>query len=118
MAKINKFEDLIIWKKGIELSYEVYQITSVFPKNEVFGLTSQLTRASVSIPSNIAEGFGRQSQREFKRFLRIAAGSLCELKTQIYLSEKLEYINSQQRGKTMELIEEISKMIHSILKKY
>ena len=118
MGKIQKFEDLIIWQKGIELSVEIYRVTSKFPKHEVFGLSSQLNRASISIPSNIAEGFGRQSPTEFKRFLKISLGSLLELKTQIIISERLCYLDKNETERIIVIVEEISKITHAILKRY
>jgi len=84
--------DLDVWKSGMEMAKKVYEITEKFPKKEIFGLTSQMRRCAVSIPSNIAEGAGRGSDADFSRFLIIARGSLCELETQYLLSKQLGFI--------------------------
>ena len=85
----NTHKDLDVWKLGIELVQEVYEVTKVFPKEEMYGLTSQIRRAAVSIPSNIAEGYARESIKELIRFLYISLGSLSELETQLLISIKL-----------------------------
>lgn len=85
-------KDLDIWKLGIELVEEVYKATAEFPREEIYGLTNQMRRASVSIPSNISEGAARSSKKEFTKFLYIALGSLAELETQTIISEKLGYL--------------------------
>ncbi|MBI4682860.1 MAG: four helix bundle protein [Nitrospirae bacterium] len=87
-------KDLDIWKLGIELVEKIYRITAKFPKEEVFGLTSQLRRAAISIPSNIAEGAARNSRKEFLQFLYIALGSLSEIETQIVISKRLGYLKT------------------------
>jgi four helix bundle protein len=89
---IKTFRDLIAWQKGMELARHVYQVTTAMPKEEQFGLTAQMRRAAVSIPSNTAEGFGRQKRPEFLRFLRVARGSLMELQTQVILVEQLDFV--------------------------
>jgi four helix bundle protein len=93
---IKTFRDLIAWQKGMELARRVYQATMKMPREEQFGLTSQMRRAAVSIPSNIAEGFGRQKRLEFLRFLRMARGSLMELQTQVILVEQLNCMQIPQ----------------------
>ena len=85
-------KDLDIWKQGIQLVEEVYKATAEFPKEEIYGLTNQMRRASVSIPSNISEGAARGSRKEFIKFLYVALGSLAELETQTIISEKLGYL--------------------------
>ena len=95
-------KDLEIWKLGIELVEKVYEITAEFPKEEIYGLTNQMRRAAVSIPSNISEGAARSSKKEFVQFLYVALGSLAELETQAMISEKLNYLKSPP---LMELIE-------------
>lgn len=95
-------KDLDIWKLGIELVEEVYKMTAQFPKEEVYGLASQMRRAAVSIPSNISEGAARNSKKEFIQFLYVGLGSLAELETQVIISEKLGYKKNSQ---LMELIE-------------
>jgi four helix bundle protein len=117
MNKIKSFEELKIWKAGINLANTLYTITSNFPKSEIFGLTQQIRRAGVSIPSNIAEGFGRYSKNEFHRFLRIALGSLSELKTQLLISKSQKFID-ESTFKNLEIkMNEIGKMINGILTK-
>jgi four helix bundle protein len=100
-------KDLDIWKLGIELVEEVYKITAKFPKEEIYGLTNQMRRASVSISSNISEGAARGSKKEFIKFIYIALGSLAELETQIVISEKLGYLKNHN---LMELIEKQRRM--------
>lgn len=92
--KSKSFQDLIVWQKSHKLVLEVYQITSHFPKEEIYGLTSQLRRAAVSVPANIAEGFGRTGIKDNIKFYTIAAGSLNELEYYIILSKDLNYLNS------------------------
>ena len=93
---MNNFRELKVWKKALSLVTEIYKLTKHFPKEEQFGLTSQIRRCAVSIPSNIAEGAGRSSTKEFMRFLDIANGSLSELETQLIIIDKLNYINTQE----------------------
>ena len=88
-------KDLNAWKNSIDLAVEIYNYTSAFPKSELFCLTSQLRRAAVSVPSNIAEGAARNQKREFIRFLRISSGSLAELETQILIAWQLNYIKER-----------------------
>jgi four helix bundle protein len=112
----NGYEDLIVWQKSMSLVEEVYKITKTFPKEELFGLVSQMRRSAVSVPSNIAEGYGRTSKGYFVSFLKISLGSLCELETQINISKKLGYLN-QNQDTLRYLIIEIKKMIISLTKK-
>jgi four helix bundle protein len=91
-VKVDKFNDLIAWRKAMDFVEDVYRATKQFPKEELFGLTSQLRRAVVSIPSNIAEGQSRRSTKEFLQFLGIARGSLGEVETQILIATRLHYI--------------------------
>ncbi len=118
MGTVKSYEDLIVWQKSVCLLEEIYTLTSAFPKSELFGLTSQLNRSAVSIPSNIAEGFGRRSREEFKRYLKIALGSLYELKTQVLISNRLGFINQQEMDSVEALSLSIDKIIHTILKKW
>jgi four helix bundle protein len=84
--------DLVAWQKAMELVVEIYRVTKGFPKDELYGLTSQLRRAAVSIPSNLAEGYGRNSWKDFQRFIGLALGSLLEVETQLEISNKLGYL--------------------------
>ncbi len=89
------YRDLLVWQKGIELAKTVYRLTSTFPAEEKYGLVSQLCRAAVSVPSNIAEGSGRHSPKEFVQHLRIAYGSLCELETQLLIVQRLALVTTE-----------------------
>src|ERR1700752_2982669 len=95
------YRDLVAWKKAMALARLVYEVTSGFPKSETFGLMSQMRRAAVSIPSNIAEGQARHSKREFTHFLRNTRGSLAELETQTLLSKDLGYLTEDQANKVL-----------------
>ena len=110
---MHNLKELKIWIKAIDLAAEVYRVTSSFPAEEKFGLTSQSRRAAVSISSNIAEGAGRSSSKEFKYFLGIANGSSFELQTQLFISSKLGLINSDELEKLLLLIDELQKMNYS-----
>ncbi len=94
--KIRTFRDLLIWQKSIKLATRIYEVTRSFPKEEAFGLTSQMRRCSVSIPSNIAEGHGRNSTGDYLRFLQIATGSLCELQTQLVIANNLSFFSEKE----------------------
>ena len=91
--KIESYKDLIVWQKGIDLVKNVYTITKSFPKEEMFGLTNQMRRASVSIPANIAEGWGRNSTKNYIQFVRISRGSLFELETLLVIAKNQNYID-------------------------
>lgn len=105
----NSYQELQVWQRAMELSLSIYQMTEVFPGNERFGLTSQLRRAGVSIPSNIAEGYGRNSRNDYRQFLAIARGSTFEVQTQLILAKQLGYCIPDAFGKAMSLSEEVSK---------
>lgn len=94
MSKINSHKDLKVWQECMDLVVEVYEMVKSFPKDEIFGLTSQIKRAAVSVPANIAEGAGRRGAKEWKRFLSIAQGSLSELETHLELSHRLQFIDN------------------------
>lgn len=115
MSSIKSYKELIVWQKSMTLVKELYKITEHFPSNEQFGLTSQMRRASVSIPSNIAEGWGRLSRKNYIQFLRISRGSLFELETQILITKELKYIKDSEAIEG--LIIEISKMLNSLIRK-
>jgi four helix bundle protein len=115
MKKIKSYKDLLVWQKSISLVKEVYQQVSIYPQYEEYGLSSQMRRCVVSIPSNIAEGWGRKSRKNYIRFLRIARGSLYELETQLIISKELKYCKDFEKADTF--IVEISKMLNSLIKK-
>ena len=112
-GRSNSYRDLIIWQKSMDLTKLVYQITYSFPKDEIYGLTSQIRRSAVSIPSNIAEGRGRNSNKEFIRFLQISLGSLYELQTQLELAVSFNYVNNIDPINRLSF--EIEKMINSFI---
>ena len=119
--QVKSHEDLRIWKRAITLVLEIYKLTSEFPKHEIYGLISQMRRASVSVPSNIAEGSGRRSPGDFCRFLYYASGSLTELETQLYLSGELGYADkkvvSELKKEIIILRKQIYATIRSLSKK-
>lgn len=110
--KINSYKDLIVWQKSVELVKEVYLLTSLFPKSELFGIVSQIRRASVSIPSNIAEGYGRRSNKEYLQFFAIAYGSALELETQLIISLELNFFKIDSFKKVSNLVTEVIKMLY------
>ncbi|MFS4481889.1 four helix bundle protein [Hyunsoonleella sp. 2307UL5-6] len=114
---MNKFEDLLIWKKSMDLVEYVYLLSKELPNEERFGLISQIRRCSVSIPSNIAEGAGRNSKKEFVHFLSIANGSTSELKTQLLLSLRLNFTTKEKIEPLINLCNEIQKMNRSLQNK-
>jgi four helix bundle protein len=114
---MHKLDDLIIWKKSMKLAKVIYTLTDTFPKDERYGIISQMRRASISIASNIAEGAGRESKKEFLNFLSIANGSSYELETQIIVSEDLGYITEEKSKEAKNLLEEIQKMNYVFRKK-
>lgn len=117
MGKIESYRDLVVWQKAMFLVREVYAVTRSFPKEEQFGLTNQLRRAVVSIPSNIAEGNGRGTTPDYIRFLQIARGSLFETQTQIELSVDLGFLNESSVAPLRSLTNEIERMLNSIISK-
>lgn len=113
--RFRQFRDLLVWQKAMELAREVYRLTQDFPKEEVFGLTAQMRRAAVSIPSNIAEGQGRLTDKAFIVFLGHARGSLYELETQIELAQSLAYLSTEESNAILSLCGEIGRMIHGLI---
>ena len=109
-------KDLNVWKKSMNLVILTYRLTNQFPKEELFGLASQMRRAAVSIPSNIAEGHGRNSDKELIRFLFISLGSASELETQILLSNKLDFLNEEGFNQLNELNNEIIRMLVALIR--
>ena len=113
---MNSFKELKVWQRSMILATEIYRNTSTFPKEEIYGITSQIRRSSVSIPSNVVEGFGRNSKNEFIRFLRISMGSLFELRTQIELSPNLGFLSEEVFEYLSEITLEIEKMLKGLIK--
>jgi four helix bundle protein len=114
---MSTFRNLLIWQKSMTLVTEIYQLTKSFPKEEIYGLTSQIRRSSISIPSNIAEGYGRNGNKDYLKFLNIAIASLYEIQTQIEISYNLKYINEIQFNKIFEESREIERMMSSFITK-
>lgn len=115
---MNNYKELKIWQKSMDLVEKVYKITSNFPIEEKFGLISQIQRCAVSIPSNIAEGAGRNSNKEFRNFLGIANGSANELNTQLLLSIRIDYVKEEDLDEIFNLVTEIQKMNFTLIKKF
>jgi len=114
---IKRFKDLRIWQKGIEIVSDIYILTKKFPKEELYGLTSQIRRSAISIPSNIAEGFRRYHNKEYKQFLYITLGSCAELETQIAIAKNLEYITEDKEIELTEKLDHICRMTSNLIKK-
>lgn len=112
--KVRSYRDLIVWQKAMDLVRAIYSLTMSFPADERFGLISQVRRAAVSVPSNIAEGQARHTSREFVPFISHAEGSLAEVDTQLTLSNQLRFCNASQTVEIFSLIEEIRKMLMSL----
>jgi four helix bundle protein len=111
---MNNFRELIVWQKSINFVVEIYKATRKLPKEEKYGLASQMQRAATSIPSNIAEGAGRNTNASFKQFLTIAIGSAHELETQIIICKKLEYLDDEENKNLMSGLTEIQKMLYAL----
>jgi four helix bundle protein len=112
---VKKYNDLVAWQKAMDLVQAIYKATGQFPRDEVYGLTSQIRRASVSIPSNIAEGQGRKSTNEFMHHLSIAYGSLMEVETQVLIAERLNYLNPAQAQNLIERTSEVGRVINGLM---
>jgi four helix bundle protein len=117
MNNINSYRDLIVWQKAMLFVKQVYEMTGEFPQQELFGLTQQLRRSAISVPSHIAEGSGRGTTPDYVRFLQIAPGSLFEAQTQIVLGTQLNYLTSPQSTGPLPLANEIDRMLNSLISK-
>ena len=111
------FRKLSVWEKSHSLAVEIYQISSNFPQNEIYGITSQIRRACVSIPANIAEGCGRDGEAEFRRFLHIALGSASELEYHLLLTRDLKMLNEEKHKQLDDRVTEIKRMLTSLVQK-
>ncbi len=114
---VKSYRDLIVWQKSMQLVTQVYSKTKILPREELYGLVAQIRRSSVSIPSNIAEGYGRNSTNDYLRFLQIASGSLYELQTQLEICLNLEYLSKEDFESIDEQSREIERMLSSLIKK-
>jgi len=115
--QVKSYKDLIVWQKAMDLVAMVYQETKRFPKEELYGLTNQLRRAAVSVPSNIVEGHARNSTAEYRNFLSMARGSLAEVETQLLIAERLKYIESEKLAELLSLQIETNKMTNALINK-
>ncbi|OGH68807.1 MAG: hypothetical protein A2754_03415 [Candidatus Magasanikbacteria bacterium RIFCSPHIGHO2_01_FULL_47_8] len=114
MEKISSFKDLIAWKEGHKLAVTIYEITKAFPKEEIFGLTNQIRRAAVSVTSNIAEGFSRNSSKEKIQFYSIALGSLSEVQSQILIAKDIGYFAGERYDSISQLTITVSKLLNGL----
>ena len=112
---LTSYKELTVWQKSIDLVIAVYKLVEKFPKSEQFGLTSQMKRSAVSIPSNIAEGFTRKSRLQYHQFVRIAFGSGAELETQILIATKLHFITPKDSAQAESLLDEVMRMLNRLL---
>ena len=113
--EINSYKDLIVWQKSMTLVVKIYKLTEFFPKSEIYGLTSQMKRCAVSIPSNIAEGRRRGSKKDYRHFLIIAYGSGAELETQIEIAKRLQFNKNSDFIKVDSLLNEVMRMLNKML---
>ena len=114
---VKSYKDLVVWKRSMILVKDLYRITSGFPSYELYSLTSQIRRSAISIPVNIAEGWGRESPKNYLQFLRNSRGSLFELETLILISDDMKYIESEMSNNLHSEIDEIGKMLNSLIKR-
>ena len=117
MEKSRSFRDLQVWKLGKEIVVDVYQVTAAYPKEEMYGLVAQMRRAAVSIPSNIAEGFNRYHNKEYRQFLFVALGSCAELETQVEVSFDLSFMDEATYDRLLEKLDHEAKMLRNLIKK-
>lgn len=115
--KIQDYKDLKVWQKGIGIVDKVYSITASFPKDELYALTSQMRRAAISIPSNIAEGFARKHTREYRQFLSISLGSCAEVDTQLIIAHRRNYIKKEKLDELSEAIDHEARMLSTLINK-
>jgi len=115
VKKVHSYQDLAVWQKGMQLVTSVYSVTRTFPREEMYGLTSQIRRAVVSVPANIAEGWGRRSTKEYIQFLRIARGSLLELGTLLLIAVNLGYLTTEKAETMLDQVQEISRMLSGLM---
>lgn len=117
MEKIKSFKQLFIWQKGVDIVKEVYRLSRDFPREELYGLTMQMRRAGISIPSNVAEGFKRNHNKEYRQFLHIALGSAAELETQLIVAQELGFLAEENLNGLLDKLDHLSRMISSLLNK-
>ncbi len=115
-GKSSTYKDLIVWQKSIVLVTKIYSVTQAFPASEKFGIVSQLNRACISIPTNIAEGWGRESTKNYLQFLRISRGSLMETETLLLISKNLNFIQEKEYQELLSDVEEVGKILQGLIK--
>ncbi|TKJ34256.1 MAG: four helix bundle protein [Planctomycetes bacterium B3_Pla] len=116
-TKIQSYRDLDIWNLGIDLVKDIYASTDKFPKHEMYGIVSQMRRSAISIPSNVAEGFKRYHNKEYRQFLYITLGSCAELETQVTIAKELKYMQADREAILLEKLDHLGRMITNLLKK-
>jgi four helix bundle protein len=116
-GKIKTYRDIDIWNRAIEVVKDVYRLTEKLPKQEMYGLVSQMRRSAVSIPSNVAEGFRRFHNKEYRQFLYTSLGSCAELETQLTIAKELKYIHTEAEDRLLEKLDHICRMISNLIKK-
>ena len=117
MGKIRRYRDLDIWNAGIQVVKRIYQLTEKFPKHELYGLVSQMRRSAISTPSNVAEGFRRYHNKEYRQFLYVSLGSCAELETQLTIAKELNYIEQGEEVRLLEELDHVCRMIANLIKK-
>lgn len=117
MSEVNSYRDLIVWKQAIDLATDIYTVTKSWPKEELYSLTQQTRRAAVSVPANIAEGYGRETRGSYVQFLRISQGSLKELETHLIISRRVNIANADQVEKLLEQCESVGKLLRLLIRK-
>lgn len=117
MEKLTSHKDLKVWQKGIDLVVLIYEITNIYPKEELYALMNQMRRCASSIPANIAEGAARRNTTEFRQFLHISLGSASELETFLIISERLGYLNGDKKDIVTNLLDEVMRMLVSLIKR-
>lgn len=111
---MKSYKELIVWQKSVELVIEIYKLTDKFPESEIFGLSSQMRRAAISIPSNIAEGYSRKHDKEFYQFIKISFGPAAELETQMIIANKLGMVNPKEFELAEKILNEILRMLNKL----
>ncbi|NGN40329.1 four helix bundle protein [Mesorhizobium sp. CGMCC 1.15528] len=116
-TRIDSYRDLVVWQQAMELAVSIYEVTKAWPKDELYGLTSQIRRAATSVPANIAEGYGRESRASYQQFLRIAQGSLKELETHLLIAQRVGITSRPAIEPLMTLSESIGKLLRLLIRK-
>ena len=117
MSEIKTYQDLEVWQRAIELVKETYRLCKKLPEEELYSLSDQMRRTAVSIPSNIAEGYGRSGSKDYPHFLSIALGSVYELQTQLILGEELEFFETKENAQALELCDRVGMMLNKLIKR-